>query len=238
MPGWIKLHKSLVNWEWRDQPNTLAVFINLLLEANFCESTWRGVKLNPGDLIFGRKEFSKRTGISERSIRTALTNLKSTNNLTIKSTNRYSVISINNWVRYQIQDQQTDQQATSKRPASDHTIRIKELKNKRNTNVDLAAYLSLFNSLFGSKYTETSARGGKLRLRLKTYSLEQILQATRHLASSPFHQGKNDRGWKADPDFLIRSDEQIDKWLNTAPAEVVKPRGESYIPLAIREGLV
>ena len=47
------------------------------------------------------------------------------------------------------------------------------------------------------------------------FTLEEILKALDNLSKSEFHQGDNDRGWKADPDFLIRNDEQIDKWLNT-----------------------
>ena len=120
MQGWIKLHRSLRDWGWRSDPITLAVFINLLIEANFKETTWKGKKVLPGSLVFGRKAFSKRTGISEQSIRTALNHLKSTNEITIKSTNRFSVISINNWDRYQLDNQPANQQLTSNQPATNH----------------------------------------------------------------------------------------------------------------------
>jgi hypothetical protein len=132
--GWVKLHRKLKNWGWRSDPNTFLVFINLLLEANFTENNWRGEKLAPGQLIFGRKSFSKKTGISERSIRTALTHLISTNEVTIKTTSKYSVITINNWNQYQQYDQRSDQQPTSNRPATDHTIRNKEIKNIYTSN--------------------------------------------------------------------------------------------------------
>ena len=114
--GWIKLHRSLADWGWRSDPNTFNVFINFLLEANYKECEWMGQKILPGQLVFGRKEFSKRTGISEQSIRTSIKRLKSTNEITIKSTNKYSVISINNWSRYQDINQQTNQQLTSNQP--------------------------------------------------------------------------------------------------------------------------
>ncbi len=134
MQGWVKLHKTLKDWEWRSDPMTLAVFINLMLDANFSESNWRGQKLLPGELIFGRKEFSKKTGISEQSVRTALEHLKSTNEITIKSNNKYSVISINNWSKYQDTNQQTNQQLTNNQPATNHTIRNKEYKNIYTSN--------------------------------------------------------------------------------------------------------
>ena len=59
--------------------------------------------------------------------------------------------------------------------------------------------------------------------------MDQIKLATENLAASPFHTGTNDRGWKADPDFLIKSDEQIDKWLNNTPENKAQPK--RYIKL-------
>lgn len=82
----------------------------------------------------------------------------------------------------------------------------------KNKNID--TYVSLFNELFKKSFRVTKARNQKLQARLATYSLEEILQALRNLSQSQFHRGDNDRGWAADPDFLIRSDEQVDRWLN------------------------
>jgi hypothetical protein len=85
-------------------------------------------------------------------------------------------------------------------------------------------FIKTFNKLFNTNYQLTRGREEKLRLRLKTYKQEQILAALTNLSRSSFHRGKNDRSWVADPDFLIRSDEQIDRWLNTAASSVAKPR--------------
>lgn len=220
--GWIKLHRRLLDWEWISDPDTLVVFIHLLLGANHTEKTWKGVLIPRGSVLTGRKLLSLKTGLTERKIRTSLKKLESTSEVTIKTTNKYSLISINNYDIYQ----QNDQQKANERPASDQQVTTtkndKKEKNVKNNNTTV--FISLFNSLFGTSYKETSGRVKKLTLRLKTYSLEQILKATKNLASSDFHTGKNDRGWKADPDFLIRSDEQIDKWLNIVPKKEAKPK--------------
>jgi hypothetical protein len=78
-------------------------------------------------------------------------------------------------------------------------------------------YISYFNEKFGSNYQPTKGREAKLKLRLKSFSIEQILTAVDNLYQSPFHRGQNDKGWRADVDFLIRNDEQVDKWLNVNP---------------------
>lgn len=79
---------------------------------------------------------------------------------------------------------------------------------------DTENYILEFNRLFNSSYLPTDGRREKMKARLKTFTYENVITATRNLSSSAFHRGENDRKWKADPDFLLRADEQIDKWLN------------------------
>lgn len=90
----------------------------------------------------------------------------------------------------------------------------KNIKKKKD-KVPLDDFINLFNKLFKRNFRVTTGRRKKLKTRLETFSYEEIKKALYNLSRSEFHQGKNDRGWKADPDFLLRSDEQVDKWLNT-----------------------
>ncbi len=129
MSGWVKAHRALLDWEWFTDVNTTHLFLYLLLAATHVKTKWRGIDLNPGDIITGRIKISKDTGLSERMVRTSLNKLKTTGELTSKITNKYSIISIANWEKFQGSDQQVDQQATSKRPASDHIQEDKEIKN-------------------------------------------------------------------------------------------------------------
>lgn len=152
LAGFIKLHRSLLEWEWHDDPNTLSVWIHLLLKANFKPTEWRGIILQPGQLITSRASLAKETGLSEREIRTAMNRLKTSGCMTIETTSKYTLISINNFMFFQgIQDendqktdQQNDQQATSERPANDqpatnerpandHSVRRKECEEGKNT---------------------------------------------------------------------------------------------------------
>lgn len=91
------------------------------------------------------------------------------------------------------------------------------------TTVEIERFLEGFNTLFTSKYRVTPKRSRQLKERLKAYSFEEIMEALSNLGRSSFHRGENQRGWVADPDFLIRSDEQIDKFLNVESTRKVKP---------------
>ena len=120
--GMLKNHKLWVFWSW------------CLLKASYREYDaivgLQVVHLMPGQFIFGRRKAASETGLTEREIRTIIELLKKTGNLTIKTTNKFSIITIINWPIYQAKesenDQLDDQPPTSKRP---HT-RSKELKNK------------------------------------------------------------------------------------------------------------
>jgi hypothetical protein len=82
--------------------------------------------------------------------------------------------------------------------------------------VDLKAdVLEVFNfyvRAFNAPQTKLSdQRKLKIKARLKDCGKETILIAITNTANSPFHTGDNDRGWKANIDFIIKSYEQVEK---------------------------
>ena len=120
--GWISLDRKFTEWEWYTDANTMRVFLHLLLKANHKEGHWQGKIIQRGQLITGRKTIADELKISERSVRTALDKLKMTNEITIESTNKFSIVTIVKYDIYQDNqkendqqdDQQDDQRATSK----------------------------------------------------------------------------------------------------------------------------
>jgi hypothetical protein len=74
--------------------------------------------------------------MSEMQIRTALEHLKTTKEITIKTTNRFSIITICNYNTYQDENcednQQDNQQITNKQPADNHIQEYKNDKKEKN----------------------------------------------------------------------------------------------------------
>jgi len=134
--GWIALHRKFVKWEWYTDGNTMRLFIHLLLSANHKKKKWKGVSVERGQVITGRKSLSKETGVSQQSVRTSLKRLKSTNELTIKSTSKYSIITICNYSSYQDKDIKANQQLTNKltinQPASNQQVTTNNNDNNIN----------------------------------------------------------------------------------------------------------
>lgn len=109
MTGWVWLHRKIIGWEWYKDGNTFHLFVHLLLSANHQAQRWQGIVIERGQLVTGRKSLGEQTGLSEQSIRTSLSKLKSTNEITVKSTSRFSIITICNYELYQ-QRKMTDNQ--------------------------------------------------------------------------------------------------------------------------------
>ncbi len=168
--GWIKNHKLWVFWSY------------CLMKASWKEYDAivgsQTVPLMPGQFVFGRKVASQETGLTEREIRTIIDFLKKAGNMTIKPTNKFSIITIINWTTYQSEaienDQLNDQPPTNKGP---HTS-IKALKNKKT---------------FSSDSTE---------IRIAELLLEKII------SRNPNFKKPNLQSWAIHIDQMIRIDER------------------------------
>lgn len=110
MEGWIKLHRKMVEWEWYNDNNTKIVFLHLLLTANHKEKKWQGITILRGQKLTSLEHLSKEVGLSVQQTRTALNKLKSTNEITIKSTNKNTLITIEKYSDYQDRDEENNKQ--------------------------------------------------------------------------------------------------------------------------------
>jgi hypothetical protein len=124
--SWVKLYRKITEWEWYSHPPTRDLFIHLLLTVNHKPTKYRGYDIPSGAAIYGRKEIAVLLGFSEQNIRTALVNLKSTNEITIKTTNKFSIIQIVRWDEYQ----SSTSNLTNNQPTTNQQLTTdKEYKN-------------------------------------------------------------------------------------------------------------
>lgn len=128
--GWIKLHRKITEWEWYTDIPTKTLFIHLLLTANSSPGKWRGIDAPVGAKITSREKLSRETGLSQRQVRTALSHLESTNEVTKSTTSTYTLIQLTNYEKYQLTDQVIDQRPTSDRPSSDQRPTTNNKKKK------------------------------------------------------------------------------------------------------------
>ena len=111
--GFIKLFRKFKQWEWYSDVNTKVLFLHLLLSANHTDKSWRGITVKRGQIVVGLESLSIELGLSIQKIRTALKHLKSTNEIAIETTNKFSVITLVNWEKYQDYDTRLTNELTS-----------------------------------------------------------------------------------------------------------------------------
>lgn len=139
--GWLKIHRRILAWEWYTDPNTIRLFLHLLLTANYVTQRWQGKLIQPGQLLTGRNKLAQELSLTVRKIRTSLDKLKKTGEVSIKTIGNYSIITICKWNDYQ--SKLTDNRP-SKRPAESQardqpstTIKEgKEIKEEKKYTLD------------------------------------------------------------------------------------------------------
>ena len=220
--GYIKLFRSMTSWEWYQDSNTKVVFLHLLLNANWDDSRFRGYDIPKGSLVTGYNALSKQLGISKQSVRTAIKHLKSTGEITIKSTNKFSIISIANWEKFQVLEKsantQNNTQAGTQLTLNQHsTNTIKEYKEVKNIRreeegeilINPEEVQNLFNKIcifFKPCMTIGKTSLSKIREIGQNYSLDEIREVFERANKSKFLQGSNDRGWSATFDWIVTPD--------------------------------
>lgn len=146
MASWIKIFRELLQWEWFQKAEMVQLFIYLLLKANCVDKQWQGITIKRGQLATSNATMRQDLRLSEQQIRTCIKRLISTGEITYKSTNRYVVITICNYDKYQeignsINEQnneQTNNQSTDEQRAiNEQSTTTKEVKNIRSKEYNI-----------------------------------------------------------------------------------------------------
>jgi hypothetical protein len=108
------------------------------------------VELEPGQFVFGRDAAASQLSSTPQKIRTCVKSLVNIGFLTIKSTNKYSIITIVNWDTYQPDEIISTSKPTSSQPTNNQQIttnknnknnkNIKEKKTKRKETYDFRSF--------------------------------------------------------------------------------------------------
>lgn len=147
MASWIKIYRELLQWEWFEKSEMVHLFIYLLLKASCEDKQWQGILVKRGQLITSNASLSRDLKLSAQQVRTCIKRLISTGEITYQATNRYALITICNYERYQENksasneqnNEQPNYQATSEQRANnEQSTTSKEIKNIRNEEISIS----------------------------------------------------------------------------------------------------
>lgn len=126
MSGWIKIHRQILDWEWYSDNNAFRVFMHLILKANHKEKRYKGIELKSGSVVTSRDILSFETGLSVQQIRTSLDKLKSTNEITIETSTKGTIIQVVNYAKYQL----TTSESTNEQPTNNQQVTTNKNEKK------------------------------------------------------------------------------------------------------------
>ena len=137
--GYIKLYRSSLKKGWLQNPKLWAFWCWCLMKASHREHKQivghQVVDLLPGQFVFGLKAASKELRQSIQSIRTHLKFCtKVEQNLTVKTTNKYSIITIVNWDSYQVDEELPNKQNNNQLTNKQQTTNKQLTTNKNGKN--------------------------------------------------------------------------------------------------------
>ena len=153
--GYVKLDRQLMNWEWKDKPNMVALWVEILLQANYQDRSWHGEEYEVGTFPTSLAKLSKNTGLTVQQVRTCINRLKSTNEITCVSTSKGMKISVVKWAEYQGEGAGINKQintlgntlATNDQQAFNNTIRSKEIKKVKKDREEIYKDIEKLGSL-------------------------------------------------------------------------------------------
>lgn len=151
--SWVRIHRSILDWEWYDDHKTFKLFMFLIIKSNYKDKRWKGIEVKRGQLLTSYPHICRDTSLSLQVVRTHLDRLINSNVITKESTNNYTLITIVNYEKYQSTIDADNTQITDKEHSNNIQITTtKESKESKEVNISttttkLETNLNLINSI-------------------------------------------------------------------------------------------
>jgi len=185
--GYIRVERKILEWEWYKDKNTKILFLHCMLKANWKDGSFMGENIPRGSFVTSLPKLATESGLTVREVRTALEHLKTTGEVTCKTNNKYSLITINNYEFYQADDTQND------------TPKIRKIPRKNNDTTQAEAE-TLFNRLWSQyPFMKTGKSSVSSSTKKKIYTEIGEEQFLRCLERFKKHKANDD------PKYIVRA---------------------------------
>jgi hypothetical protein len=157
--SWIKLYRKILKSPIWDNEKALKIWIWCLVKATHEDRKQligkQIVNLKKGQFVTGRKKASEELKINDRTIYDYLKLLENLKMISINSNNKFSIVTIEKWEDYQVEELQNQQQNDNKSTTNQHKQECKGI------------YITLFNKykseIEGKSYREKILIIGKCK---------------------------------------------------------------------------
>lgn len=224
--GYIKLYRQITDTPvWADS-DKLKLWLMCLMKATHDEKTQvvgnQIIELKAGQFITGRaalsddfnRDVKKDRRVDGLTLFRWLSLFEKMEMLNIKKTNKYSLITVLNWDKYQGRRTSNEQQLNNNRTSDEQQLNTnKNDKNEKNDksekkeDICYQQIADMYNNTCVSfpRLTKLSdARKKAIKARLKTYTADDLQKAFTLAEQSDFLKGANNRNWSATFDWMLK----------------------------------
>ena len=160
--GYIKLYRKFKENIFYKNSEAVHLWLHLLFSASFEDNVfyYKNTKIErkKGQLITGRKKLSQETGIGESTVFRLLKLFESEHQIEQQKTNKYTIITILSYDKYNGNEQQNEQQMNSKRTTNEQQMNtskeLKELRKLKEINKEKKSYGEFANVLLTDEQYE------------------------------------------------------------------------------------
>lgn len=124
--GFIILDRKILDWGWISDEKVFKTFLTCILMANFRDNTFEGTNIPRGSFVTSYANLADRCRLSVQSLRTCLKKLVKTGEINIQTTNKFTLISVNNYDKYQQQNEEINKQITNNQQTTNNQLTTTE----------------------------------------------------------------------------------------------------------------
>lgn len=136
--NYIKINRSILEWEWYQNINTCRVFMHMLLKANWKDAKFQGKDIPIGSFVSSYAKLADECNLTINEVRTAIKHLILTKEITSKSHGKYTVFTIKNYCEYQeINKVNHNQNTNNSQPINEQLTTIEEEKKERKEKINI-----------------------------------------------------------------------------------------------------
>ncbi|PIY82964.1 MAG: hypothetical protein COX96_00605 [Candidatus Omnitrophica bacterium CG_4_10_14_0_2_um_filter_44_9] len=232
MEGYIKLYRKILENKYWLEPRKKSKFeawIYLLCRAGYKDKELvygdLDLSLKAGEFVTSQFKLAEVLGWDRATVARFLGRLKTDNQISYKTSNKFTIITICNWAIYQNQNIISSATETPAESTTDsHQIHIKsstnnkDNKEKKENNKDIATFFSYYLIKTKKNFRLTSDKVSLIDKRLKEgYTLDQLKQAVDSFVDDPWEG----RAEHLDLIYCIGKQkgrpDNLEKWLNFKP---------------------
>lgn len=121
--GYIKIHRSMLDWEWYQDDRCVRLLLHLHLKANYSPGRWKGRDVEAGQMVTSSVALAGQLDWSRSAVIRTLEKLKECGEVDTTSDNKWTLITLRKWDKFQGVHEKPDSKRASNRTATGQQTR-------------------------------------------------------------------------------------------------------------------